>query len=122
MSLLAFFGVGGLSSYIERNLLEVIVLHIIGISVLPENIFPCLYVLEAVDYVGHDGACRGQLAGALAVEHNVAGGVAADHYGVEHVVNRGKLAFPADEHGETMQYIFPFSFMATLPMSFMTEL
>ena len=55
-------------------------------------------MLEAVDYVGHDGACRGQLSGALAVEHNVAGGVAADHYGVEHVVNRGKLAFPADEH------------------------
>ena len=54
-------------------------------------------MLDAVQHIGNNSGSGRQLAGALAVEHNLAGRIAVDHDGVEYVLNSGQRAFLVDE-------------------------
>ena len=55
-------------------------------------------LFQSVNDVGHNGAGGGQLARALAVEHDVAEHIALHQNGVEHVIDARQLVRVGDEH------------------------
>ena len=56
-------------------------------------------MLHDIDHIGHNCACRGQLAGSSPIEHGVPDGIAAYDDGIEYVFDTGKGMFPADDCG-----------------------
>ena len=66
-------------------------------AIAPEDTTAVVLVLDAVQHIGNNSGSGSQLAGALAVEHNLTGRIAVDHDGVEYILNSGQRAFLVDE-------------------------
>ena len=87
------------ASDIERSNVVKIIRNIARLAVLPAEEFFALHMLGAVDNIGNNGARRGHLACALAVEYNIAYCVSAHENGVENIVNGCKLAVILNKSG-----------------------
>ena len=59
-------------------------------AIAPEDTAAFVLVLDAVQHIGNNSGSGSQLAGALAVEHNLTGRIAVDHDGVEYILNSGQ--------------------------------
>ena len=66
---------------------------------LPEQtVMDLAAVLQGIDHIGHNGAGGGQLAGALAIEHNIAQHITLHQHSVKHIVHARQLVGLRHQH------------------------